>query len=59
MKTYVRFNSDEMWGSAKKDDTGYIDGYVRGGDDRPCVIVISKGRLAIASLNQLDVIEKD
>lgn len=57
MKTYVKFKSDEIQGIAKEGDNGYIDGYVHGGDNCPYAIVVSNGRLAFATLYQLEVID--
>lgn len=40
MKTLVVFKHDIPQEPFKDGDTGYIDGYVRGGDGRPCAVVV-------------------
>lgn len=41
----------------KVGDCGYIDGYVRGGDDRPYVICVFGKSIVIADFFNLEVIE--
>ena len=52
----VRFTHDDHehheW---KQNDIGFVDGYVRGGDDRPYVAVIMGSRIVLAKLTSLEV----
>lgn len=57
MKTAVQMISDDhQHGDWKKGEKGYIDGYVRGGNDVPLVAVVLKDRIVLASTHQLKVI---
>lgn len=40
MKTEVIINGTDRYNSFNDKDTGYIDGYVKGGDDRPYAVVV-------------------
>jgi len=42
MRTKVVLLGDVHQSSFKKHDVGYIDGYMRGGDGRPVVVVVRK-----------------
>jgi len=44
MKTLIKVTSDSNQCSIKKGESGYIDGYCRGGDDIPYAIVITTGK---------------
>lgn len=39
-------------------DVGYIDGYCRGGDDVPYAVVIVKGRIVMAHLEAIRVMNE-
>lgn len=57
MKTKVAMNCDDnQYQEWKKGETGYIDGYVRGGTDAPLAAVVLKERIVLAAMNQLKVI---
>lgn len=55
-KTKVRVICDVLQEQAKKDDIGYIDGYVQGGDGRPYCVVVIKNFLSLIVAHQLEVI---
>lgn len=40
----------------KKGDQGYIDGYVRGGDDRPYAVVVCRHIIEMIPLHALEVV---
>jgi len=51
MKPAIVFTTDSLYGDFKKGDKGVVDGYVRGGDDTPCAVIIKEdGRFVIANL---------
>ena len=56
MKTKVEITSDVHQERAKKGDIGYIDGYVRGGDERPYSVVIIGEYVCLVPVFQLKVI---
>jgi len=48
MKTKVKLNGKNQYNDWNDGDTGCIDGYVRGGDDRPyAVVVLDKNKLFV------------
>ena len=57
-KTTVVFKNDDSehkeW---KKGEKGYIDGYVRAGDDRPYAVVVIGKRLVLCSPYALEVVQ--
>jgi hypothetical protein len=56
-KTRVRIeNDDQRYHEYKKGEEGYIDGYVRGGDDSPYAVVVIDARIVMISLTCLKVI---
>lgn len=57
-KTVVKVLNDVYQSRLKKGDIGYIDGYLRGGDDRPYVQVVrlSDGGIDFAMNNELQAI---
>ena len=58
MKTKVRMKSkDQRYREWEKDETGYIDGYIRGGDEVPYAVVIIDSRIVLVPPNQLIVIK--
>jgi hypothetical protein len=64
MKAIVEFIcDDQQHRTFKKGDRGVIDGYVRGANSVPYVMVIKKGRiggeLVYASVNQLLILNID
>lgn len=55
-KTKVEVLSDDHFGEFKKGERGYIDGYVRGGDDAPYAAVVIDDRVALISTTNLKVV---
>lgn len=55
-RTRVRFIAEKHpHNEMKRFERGYIDGYVRGGDDRPYAIVVKdNGKIVMCSINQLE-----
>jgi hypothetical protein len=47
----VQYESEDLVGK-----TGYIDGYIRGGDDRPCVVVVVEHRLILMEFYQVEIL---
>jgi len=58
-KTKVKFISNNQHGDGKIGDVGYIEGFVRGADDRPYVVVIVKNNIFMAMSYMLDVITEE
>ncbi len=56
MRTYVKALVDIHQEAMKKDEIGYIEGFVRGGDDRPYVVVIHGKSISLVLTYQLEVI---
>lgn len=54
-KTKIRVIGDVHQSRLKKDDIGYIDGYVRGGDDRPYAVVVKDNIIDLAPIYMLEV----
>lgn len=55
MKTKVTIIGDVNQSQLKGGMTGYIDGYVRGGDERPYAVVVSNEIIDLVPLYQLIV----
>lgn len=55
-RTMVKTKSDDhqhqLW---KKGESGFIDGYVRGGNDTPYAVVVIADRIEMIPLNVLEV----
>lgn len=50
MKTKVKLNGTNQYNDWNDGDTGYIDGYVRGGDERPyAVVILDKDKSVVLS----------
>ena len=58
MKTKVRITSDVQQEQARKGDIGYIDGYVRGADERPYAMVVIQNLISMVPHHQLEVISR-
>ena len=57
-KTMVRLkNNDSQYKEYQKGEEGYIDGYTRGGDNRPYVVVIIDNRIIMCMAHELEVID--
>ena len=60
MKTFVKVkNSIRHHEYIKVGATGYISGYVRGGDNSPYAIVVIEKELVMAGIYDLEVIEEN
>jgi len=55
-KTKVKILGDVHQENAKNGDIGFIDGYVRGGDDRPYAVVVIGKSLSFVPIYQIEVI---
>lgn len=55
MRTNVIIDQDVYQSALEKGDEGYIDGYVRGGDERPYAVVVipSKGIIELCPTTAL------
>lgn len=58
MKTQVRIKESTYQCCLVKGDVGYIDGYVRGGNNTPCAVVVSGNKIDLVSIWALNVITK-
>lgn len=49
----VKFECDGPYGDYHKGDVGFVDGYVRGGNDVPYAVIVMKytGRFVMAELH--------
>jgi len=54
-KTKVKILHDIPQEKAKKDDIGYIDGYVRGGNNRTYACVVISNFISLVPLGFLEV----
>ena len=54
-KTKIAFLNDSRYpGEYKQGENGYIDGYVRGGCDTPCAVVVKRdGQIVMASIAEV------
>jgi hypothetical protein len=55
-KVVVKFN-DQEHKEYLKGEAGYIDGYIKGGDNRPYVVVVIGDRLTMIPFHCLEVVE--
>lgn len=53
MVRFVRFNSDSHYGEYKHGQVGELQGFVRGGDDVPCAVVLVDDKFVVAPINHL------
>lgn len=59
METLVRMKNDDMrYKEWKEGQTGYVDGYCRGGDDVPYACVVLGEKIVMAPISILEVIKK-
>lgn len=58
MRTKVKLINTPYQCRLKKDDTGYIDGYVRGGNDVPLAAVVSNGIIDLVPIYMLAVLSE-
>ena len=60
MKTKVEMRSNSQYGDYQVGDKGYIEAAVRGGDDRPClVIVLENGDVVLAPTHEVKAIVQE
>lgn len=57
LKTKVVIIFKDPYNDYFEGETGYIDGYVRGGDDVPYAVVVIGDKLVMAPLRHLKVIQ--
>lgn len=55
-KTKVRVMSAFYQCEFKRGDIGYIDGYVRGGNDIPFAVVVVKDKIDLVPIHDLEVL---
>jgi len=56
MKTKVKIKNNYYQGMFDKGDIGYIDGYVRGGNDVPLAAVVVNEKIDLVPIHNLMVI---
>ena len=57
MRTKVVIIANGQYNDFKIGEEGYIDGYCRGGDERPYAVVVIADRIVMAPLHCLKVID--
>ena len=57
MKTKVYINSDSYYYDIHKGDVGYVDGYIRGGDDTPYAVVVIGKSFSLVPLYAIELYE--
>ena len=57
MKTKVRIICDSHHYDVHKGDVGYIDGYIRGGDDTPYAVVVIGKSFSLVPLYAIELYE--
>lgn len=57
----IKFAYDSPYGDYHKGDVGFVDGYVRGGNDVPCAVVVMKdtGRFVLAELSSFKLYNRN
>lgn len=55
MKTNVEITNNDQYGSYKKGEKGYIDGYLRAADERPYAAVVVGKKVVLIQLEFLKV----
>ena len=58
MKTHAQLIMEPSQSRLKIGSIGYIDGYCRGGDDRPCAAFVSNGIIELVPIYALKVINE-
>lgn len=56
MKTKVKIRYDYHQGIFKKDTEGYVDGYVRGGNDVPLAVVVANGMFDLVPIHNIETL---
>ena len=57
MKTKVRITCDFYYYDVHKGDVGYVDGYIRGGDDTPYAVVVIGKSFKLVPLHIIELYE--
>ena len=57
MKTKVRIACDSFHYNVIKGDVGYVDGYIRGGDDTPYAVVVIGKSFKLVPLHMIELYE--
>ena len=59
-KTKIIFVADSTDGDYKRDEWGYIDGYVQGGNNRPLAVVVKGNqKIVLADIHHLRSVEAE
>ena len=58
MKTKVRITCTSIYEDFHKGDVGYVDGYIRGGDDTPCAVVVIGKSFSLVPLYAIELYEE-
>ena len=58
MKTKVKIRNDYHQGIFKANDIGYVDGYVRGGNDVPLAAIVCNGYIDLVPIHNLIVLSE-
>ena len=57
MKTKVRVTCNSYYYDVHEGDIGYVDGYLRGGDDTPYAVVVIGKSFKLVPLNMIELYE--
>ena len=57
MRTKVRITCTSSYEDFHKGDVGYVDGYIRGGDDTPCAVVVIGKSFSLVPLYAIELYE--
>ena len=57
MKTKVRVTYNSYYYDVHEGDIGYVDGYLRGGDDTPYAVVVIGKSFKLVPLNMIELYE--
>ncbi len=55
-KTIVRFLNDDQYGGFKKGETGYVEGFVRGGNEVPLICIVTGNKIVLADFHEVEVL---
>ena len=58
-RTRVRIKCASPYGDYKANEIGKVDGYVRGGDDIPCAVVVIDKRMVVTPVYNLEFVDYD
>ena len=57
MKTKVRITCDSRYNDFHKGDIGYVDGYIRGGDNTPYAVVVIDKSFSLVPFYAIELYE--